>query len=81
MKKTFFLLITAFCLLNMQAFAKVWLRHQGTATQIMVNNEPMLILGGELSNSAATSKADIDSVLPRMKALDLTPYFCPPTGI
>lgn len=77
MKKTFFLLLTTFCLLNTQAFAKVWLRHQGTATQIMVNNEPMLILGGELSNSAATSKADIDSVLPRMKALGLNTVFLP----
>lgn len=43
----------------------------------MVNNEPMLILGGELSNSAATSKADIDSVLPRMKALGLNTVFLP----
>ncbi|MDY4626626.1 MAG: DUF5597 domain-containing protein [Prevotella sp.] len=77
MKKTFFLLLTAFCLLHTQAFAKVWLRHQGTATQLMVNNQPMLILGGELSNSAATSKADIDSVLPRMKALGLNTVFLP----
>lgn len=49
----------------------------GHSHPIMVNNEPMLILGGELSNSAATSKADIDSVLPRMKALGLNTVFLP----
>ena len=32
---------------------------------------PCPILGGELSNSAATSVADIDEVMPRMKALGL----------
>ena len=29
------------------------------------------ILGGELSNSAATSVSDIDKVLPRMKSLGM----------
>ena len=72
MKKTFFLLLTTFCLLNTQAFAKVWLRHQGTATQIMVNNEPMLILGGELSN-AVRSTIDLSNLLEycRVKAVRL----------
>ena len=35
------------------------------------------ILGGELSNSAATSVSDIDEVLPRMKALGLNTVLVP----
>lgn len=55
----------------------VQLRRQGTATQLLVDGRPMLILGGELSNSAATSIADIDSVMPRMAALGLNTVFVP----
>ena len=36
-----------------------------------------LILGGELSNSAATSVEDIDEVMPRMKALGLNTVLVP----
>ena len=36
-----------------------------------------VILGGELSNSAATSVGDIDEVLPRMKALGLNTVLVP----
>ena len=35
------------------------------------------ILGGELSNSAATSVSDIEEVLPRMKALGLNTVLVP----
>ncbi len=36
-----------------------------------------VILGGELSNSAATSVSDVDEVLPRMKALGLNTILAP----
>ena len=38
---------------------------------------PCPILGGELSNSSATSVADIDEVMPRMKALGLNTVLVP----
>ena len=38
---------------------------------------PYPILGGELSNSAATSVADIDEVMPRMRALGLNTVLVP----
>ena len=41
------------------------------------NNSDMFILGGELSNSAATSIADIDVVMPRMKTLGLNTVLVP----
>ena len=39
--------------------------------------EDLYILGGELSNSAATSAPDIEEVLPRMKALGLNTVLVP----
>lgn len=44
---------------------------------LRVNGMPMLMLAGELSNSAATSKADIDSVLPKMAAIGLNTVLVP----
>ena len=41
------------------------------------NNSDMFILGGELSNTAATSVADIDEVMPRMKTLGLNTVLVP----
>ena len=45
------------CSISIQASVK--LQKQGTATQLVVNGKPMLLLAGELSNSAATSSSDI----------------------
>ena len=41
------------------------------------NEHNFVILGGELSNSAATSVSDIDEVMPRMKALGLNTVLVP----
>jgi hypothetical protein len=57
--------------------AEVKLQHQGDAAHIVMNGTPMLILGGELSNSAATSIADIDSVMPRMARMGLNTVLVP----
>lgn len=59
------------------ALAQSLLVKQGTATQICVNGSKMLLVGGELSNSAATCTADIDEVMPRMKALGLNTVLVP----
>ena len=57
--------------------AKITLRHIGQRAQIEIDNQPMLILGAELSNSAATSIADINEVLPRMKAIGINTVLIP----
>ena len=57
--------------------AEVKLQHQGNSAHIVVNGKPMLILGGELSNSAATSIADIDEVMPRMAQMGLNTVLVP----
>lgn len=77
MKKS--ILLTLFFLFTFHVFtyAQVALRRQGTATQLTINGKPMLILGGELSNSAATSVADIDEVMPRMHKMGLNTVLVP----
>ena len=47
------------------------------ATLIATAQSDLFILGGELSNSAATCTADIDDVMPRMKALGLNTVLVP----
>lgn len=75
MMRNLILLILALCTASLHAEVK--LQKQGTATQLVVNGKPMLLLGGELSNSAATSVADIDEVMPRMHKLGLNTVFVP----
>ena len=57
--------------LAMLLFMPLGLQAQGKA----VDN--LYILGGELSNSAATSVADIDEVMPRMARLGLNTVLVP----
>ena len=57
--------------------AQVRITGRGPSRCITVNGRPMIMLAGELSNSAATCKADIDSVLPRMSREGLNTVLVP----
>ncbi len=59
------------------ATAQIRLQPHNQSALLTVGGEPMLILGGELSNSAATCVADIDEVMPRMAALGLNTVLVP----
>ena len=52
------------------ATSEVHLQHTGSAeagvTQLMVNGKPLLLLGGELGNSSASTAAEADSILPEL---------------
>lgn len=71
------LLIVLLLLVANAISAQVSLVRKGTRAWIEVKGQPMLVLGGELSNSAATSIADIDEVMPRMSALGLNTVLVP----
>lgn len=58
------------CLLTLVMMATVWAADR-------LSSMPYPILGGELSNSAATSVVDIDEVMPRMRALGLNTVLVP----
>ena len=57
--------------------AGVKLQKQGSATQLVVNGKPMLLLAGELSNSAATSPTDIKKAIRKMKWSGVNSVFVP----
>lgn len=75
MNKIVLSFLTLLCCINIQAGVK--LQKQGTATQLVVNDKPMLLLAGELSNSTATSPADIRKALKQMKNSGVNSVFVP----
>lgn len=75
MNKIVLSFLTLLCCINIQAGVK--LQKQGSATQLVVNDKPMLLLAAELSNSAATSPADIRKALKQMKNSGVNSVFVP----
>ncbi len=53
------------------------LRKKGTATQLIVDKQPLILLSGELHNSSASSLAYMEPIWPRMKALGLNALIVP----
>lgn len=53
------------------------LRAQGEALQLVVDGEPMLMLGGELGNSSASSLAYMEPIWPKLAALNLNTVLAP----
>jgi len=53
------------------------LRQQGTATQLIVDGQPFLILGGELGNSSASDLAYMKPLWPKLVAMNLNTVLAP----
>jgi beta-galactosidase GanA len=53
------------------------LRKQGSATQLIVDDQPFLLLGGELHNSSASSLAYLNTLWPTLKAAELNTVLAP----
>ncbi|MDG3439463.1 DUF5597 domain-containing protein [Nitrospirillum amazonense] len=53
------------------------LDHQGTATRLMVDGRPLLVLGGELGNSSASSRSYMAKYWPKLKAMNLNTVLSP----
>ena len=53
------------------------LRRQGTATQLVVDGRPFLVLGGELGNSTSSSLEYMRPVWPKVVALNLNTLLVP----
>lgn len=53
------------------------LQKQGTATQLVVNGSPFLILGGELGNSSAACTQDIERIFPKLEKMGLNTVLVP----
>lgn len=53
------------------------LQKQGSATQLIVDNTPFLVLGGELGNSSAASVEDIGRIFPKLQRMGLNTVLVP----
>jgi beta-galactosidase GanA len=53
------------------------LRRQGTATQLLVEGKPFLVLGGELSNSATSSLQHLEGIWAGLAKLQLNTVLAP----
>jgi len=53
------------------------LRKQGSATQLIVDGKPYLILGGELGNSSASNLKYMEPIWPRLVKLNLNTVLAP----
>lgn len=80
MKKIVFILFSLFIILSFNLFGQnqnPYLKKQGTATQLIVDNKPFFILGGELGNSSAASEADIEQIFPKLERMGLNTVLVP----
>jgi len=65
----FFVLLTVSC--NTKTKHEIpHLQKQGTATQLIVNDKPYLILGGEVSNTASSNLEYMDSIWPKLNKMN-----------
>ena len=78
-KKILFLLLFSFSLslVMAQPSETSYLRKQGDATQLIVNDKPFIILGGELGNSSAASVEDIEQIFPKLQRMGLNTVLVP----
>lgn len=54
-----------------------YLKKQGTATQLVVKNQPFLMLGGELGNSTASSLEDMEQACIKLQKMRLNTMLVP----
>lgn len=78
MKRIFLLSASLFILLTTVAQNPIpHLEKKGSATQLIVNNQPFLILGGELGNSSASSTEYMNSIWPTLEQMNLNTILAP----
>ena len=57
--------------------AQVKLVQHGSATQLSVDGQPFLVLGGELGNSSASCNEDIERIFPKLNRMGLNTVLVP----
>lgn len=74
---SFFILLMVYAIPGFSQYHIPHLTRVGNKTQLIVQDKPFLILGGELGNSTATTSQNMESVWPRLKALNLNTVLIP----
>lgn len=76
MKVLKFLVICLFATTLLHAQSNLpHLQKKGTATQLMVNDEPFLMIAGEVHNSSASSIEYMEPIFPKLKEMNLNSVF------
>ncbi|MCP9764255.1 GH35 family beta-galactosidase [Lacihabitans soyangensis] len=70
-----FLISTFWSVFGQQSLPR--LLKKGTTSQLIVNDKPFIILGGELGNSTATTTENMKSVWPKLKTMNLNTVLVP----
>lgn len=77
MRNAFFGILFLF-ILPLQAQQNLpYLQKQGSATQLMVDGKPFLVIGGELGNSSASSIEDVERIFPKLQRMGLNTVLVP----
>lgn len=77
--KTLFLAISASLFMIQPAMAQPRLQKAGNTAHLVVNNQPMLMIGGELGNSSASSLKDVQRHFAHLHRLGLNTVLAPIT--
>lgn len=77
MKNWIFILVLSVMTVGYVNAQKSTLQKQGTATQLVVDGKPFLVLGGELGNSSAACTEDIESIFPKLQQMGLNTVLVP----
>lgn len=77
MKNWIFILVLSVMTVGYVNAQKSTLQKQGTATQLVVDGKPFLILGGELGNSSAACTEDIERIFPKLQRMGLNTVLVP----
>jgi beta-galactosidase GanA len=65
------------CVLALDAAELPHIKMQNGTGQLIVNDQPFLILGGELGNSSAGTAAQADSIIPKLASLHVNTLLMP----
>ena len=77
MKYTISFIILFICVSLQAQHNPARLEKQGSATQLIVQGKPFLVLGGELGNSSASSAEDIERIFPKLQRMNLNTVLVP----
>lgn len=78
MRNRTFTIFFTITMLGMSLFAQKTIPHlakSGNVTQLMVNNEPFIMIAGEVHNSSASTIEYMEPLFPKLKAMNLNSVF------
>lgn len=75
----FSFLVSLLMAVGTEVYAQPRLESHGTWARVIANDRPMLMIGGELGNSSASTLEDVQRIFPHLKALGLNTVLAPVT--